>query len=485
MEKKPTVAEKTVVQEPSILHEPVMAPLVSYPIEVVVPKARQQTPAVGQRATRLDGRLHGLGQTGYIDDLSFPGMIFAKIKRAGVASARIRSIDTSEAEATPGVMAVITGKDVPCNSFGPSLKDQPVLAYERVFHAGDGVAAVAAVTEQIASEACEKIKVDYEVFTPVIDTLESLKLETPGVHAPSANIYQSKVIKKGDIEKGFAASDHIIEGTFRTQMVEHVPLEPHATIAMWDANGRVTIHSTLGRITLGCADVARTLALPISRIRIVATIVGGNFGGKNEITTEPVLALLSKKSGRPVKSVFTRPDEFIASTTRHPLIMDYKTGVTRDGRIQARKIRLVLDGGAYCSWSETTLGKACILSAGPYNIDNLYAEAYVVYTNKTMTGAMRGFGAPQVCFAYETHMDDIARVVHMDPLDIRLINAFNEGSLSPTGQSLQSVVVKESLLRAAEKFGWHTNGKGSTNGGSNGGPKLLESENANGNTVRA
>jgi nicotinate dehydrogenase large molybdopterin subunit len=483
MDKKPTVAEKaspaeTVLQRPSILRETVIAPLVTYPIEVVVPKARQQTPAVGQRATRLDGRLHGLGQTSYIDDLSFPGMLYAKIKRAGVASARIKSIDTKEAEAMPGVMAVVTGKDVPCNSFGPSLKDQPVLAHERVFHAGDGVAAVAAVTEQIAAEALEKIKIDYEVLTPVLDPLESLKLETPGVHAPSANIYQSKIIKKGDIEKGFAASDHIIEGHFRTQMVEHVPLEPHATIAMWDANGRVTIYSTLGRITLGRADVARTLGIPISRIRIVATIVGGNFGGKNEITTEPVLALLSKKTGRPVKSVFTRPDEFIASTTRHPLIMDYKTGVTKDGKIQARQIRLVLDGGAYCSWSETTLGKACILSAGPYNIDNLFAEAFVVYTNKTMTGAMRGFGAPQVCFAYESHMDDIAAVLNMDPLDIRLINAFNEGSLSPTGQTLQSVVVKESLLRAAERFGWH--GKRSTDAGAN----LLAEENANGNTVR-
>ncbi len=483
MDKKPKVAEKvspaeTVPREPSILRESVIAPLVAYPIEVVVPKARQQTPAVGQRATRLDGRLHGLGQTSYIDDLSFPGMLYAKIKRAGVASARIKSIDTKEAEAMPGVMAVVTGKDVPCNSFGPSLKDQPVLAYERVFHAGDGVAAVAAVTEQIAAEACEKIKVDYEVLTPVLDPLESLKLETPGVHAPAANIYQSKIIKKGDIEKGFAASDHIVEGHFRTQMVEHVPLEPHATIAMWDANGRVTIYSTLGRITLGRADVARTLGIPISRIRIVATIVGGNFGGKNEITTEPVLALLSKKTGRPVKSVFTRPDEFIASTTRHPLIMDYKTGVTKDGRIQARKIRLVLDGGAYCSWSETTLSKACILSAGPYNIENIFAEAHVVYTNKTMTGAMRGFGAPQVCFAYESHMDDIATLLNMDPLDIRLINAFNEGSISPTGQKLQSVVVKESLLRAAERFGW--NGKGSTNAGA----KLLAKENANGNTVR-
>lgn len=169
---------------------------------------------------------------------------------------------------------------------------------------------------------------------------------------------------------------------------------------------------------------------------------------------QPVLALLSKKTGRPVKGVFTRNEEFISSTTRHPFIMDYKTGVTKDGRILARKVRLVLDGGAYCSWSETTLGKACILSAGPYNIDNLLVKAFVVYTNKTMTGAMRGFGAPQVCFAYESHMDDIAAALNMDPLDIRLLNAFEEGSVSPTGQVLQSVVLRESLLKAAERFGW-------------------------------
>jgi CO/xanthine dehydrogenase Mo-binding subunit len=237
-------------------------------------------------------------------------------------------------------------------------------------------------------------------------------------------------------------------------MVEHVPLEPHAAIAEWDANGRVTIYSSLGRITLGRADIARTLKMPINRIRIIATIVGGNFGGKNEITQEPVLALLSKKAGRPVKGVFTRGEEFMSTTTRHPIIMDYKTGVSKEGKILARKVRLVLDGGAYCSWSETTLGKAAILSAGPYNIDNLHVEAFVVYTNKTMTGAMRGFGAPQVCFAYESHMDDIAAALHLDPLDIRLLNVFEEGSASPTGQVLQSVVVKDSLLKAARRFGW-------------------------------
>jgi nicotinate dehydrogenase large molybdopterin subunit len=450
----------TLLEAEELLRAPAPAPLVPFPLEVLTPEPARQTPAVGQRATRPDARTHGLGQTKYIDDFYVPGMIYAKIKRAGVARARIISIDTTAAEALPGVMAVITGKDIPCNTFGPSLKDQPVLADDQVFHAGDGVAAVAAVTEQIAADALDLIKIEYEELPPVLDPLESLRLETPGVHAPSSNIYGHKLIKKGDVEKGFAESYRIFEGSFRTQMVEHVPLEPHSSLAQWDANGRVTIHSTLGRITLGRADIARTLGIPMSRIRIIATIVGGNFGGKNEITTEPVVALLSKKTGRPVKCTFTRPEEFYASTTRHPLIMDYKTGVTKEGKILARQIRLVLDGGAYCSWSETTLGKACILSAGPYEIDNLLAEAFVVYTNKTMTGAMRGFGAPQVCFAYESHMDDMAKALGIDPLEMRLRNVLKEGSLSPTSQSLNSVVIKESLMQAAQRFGWNTGGQG-------------------------
>ena len=204
MNKKPDVAEKVAPltrEDEQILTVPALAPIVTYPIEVAIPEARQQTPAVGQRATRPDARMHGLGQTKYIDDWYFPGMLFAKIKRAGVASATIKSVDTKEAEAMPGVIAVITGKDIPVNTFGPSLKDQPVLADNRVFHAGDGVAAVAAVTEQIALEALDKIKVEYEVHTPVLDPLESLKLETPGIHAPSANIYGHKLIKKGDVDK--------------------------------------------------------------------------------------------------------------------------------------------------------------------------------------------------------------------------------------------------------------------------------------------
>lgn len=449
--KERTAAIAETELKPADMHAPVPAPARTN--ELLIPQPGQQTRAVGLRVTRPDNRQHVLGAMRYVDDLSFPGMLHARIKRAGIASARITRIDTSAAEAMPGVKAVVTGKDIPVNSFGPSLQDQPVLAHERVRHAGDGVAAVAAETPQIAAEAIERIVVEYEPLPAVFDPVEAMREDAPKLHGGNSNVYVRKTIRRGDVAAGFKQADRVFEGTFRSQMIEHVPLEPHAAIADWDANGRLTIWATLGRITLARADLARTLKLSMSRIRLVGT-VGGNFGGKNEITQEPVLALLARKAERPVKGVFAREEEFIATTKRHPFVMDYKTGVMRDGRILARSVRLVLDGGAYCSWSETTLGKACILATGPYAIANLHVEALAVYTNKTMTGAMRGFGAPQVCFAYESHMDDIARALGIDPLQIRLRNVFVEGSHSPTGQVLHSVVVKGSLLQAAARFGW-------------------------------
>jgi CO/xanthine dehydrogenase Mo-binding subunit len=427
---------------------------VIYPLSIPENEERTVTPAIGQSATRPDARLHGLGQTKYIDDIKFPNMIYAKVLRSEKAHAKIISIDTSEAEAMPGVYATVTGKEFANNSFGPTFQDQPVLADTVVRHRGDGVAAVAAVSEQVAQEALNKIKVVYEDLQVILDPLESLKDEVL-IHGPSTNIYSTKIIKKGDVEAGLAASDHVFTNRYQTQFVEHVPIEPHASIALWDGNGRVTVWSSLGRITLGREDMSRTLGIPQSKVRMIGTIVGGNFGGKNEITNEPILALLSKKTGRPVKCTYTRGDEFVSSTIRHPFTMDYTTGINNDGMIQARKVSIVLDGGAYCSWTGTTIGKGSILAAGPYNIANLQVESRAVYTNKTTTGAMRGFGAPQVCFAYESQMDEMAHALGIDPLEIRLKNAFKEGSLSPTSQTLHSVVVEESLLQAAEAFGWN------------------------------
>lgn len=410
--------------------------------------------AVRKSIQRGDSLPQVLGQLKYIDDLSFPGMLFAKVLRSQHPHARIISIDLREAEALPGVAATLTAKEIPVNSFGPSLKDQPVLAGEKVRHLGDGVAAVAAVNEQVAVEALSKIRVEYEPLPAVYDPLEAMRDDAPRVHEPNSNICIRHRIYKGNVEEALAQAHLVVEAQYSTQMVEHAHIEPHAAIALWDAWGRLTVWTSLGRISLARTDLARVLNLPINKIRVVSTQVGGNFGGKNEITLEPVISLLAKKTGRPVKGVYTRRDEFVSSTTRHPFVMDYTTGVTESGRILARKVRIVADAGAYCSWSETTLAKATILSAGPYQIENFAADAYAVYTNKTVTGAMRGFGAPQICFAYESHMDSIAHRLAMDPLQIRMLNAFDEGSTGPTGQVLRSVAIKKTLIEAAQRFEW-------------------------------
>ena len=204
----------------------------------------------------------------------------------------------------------------------------------------------------------------------MLDPLAAMRPDATLVHAPNANVYATRTIRKGDVERALHAIASAIQWTRSARRWSSMCRSNRTPPSRdWDANGRLTIWSTLGRITLGRADIARMLRLPMSRVRVIGTTVGGNFGGKNEITQEPVLALLSKKTGRPVKGLFTRVEEFTSTTTaRHPLIMDYKTGRDERGPILARKIRLVLDGGAYCSWSETTLGKACILSAGPYDI---------------------------------------------------------------------------------------------------------------------
>ena len=213
-----------------------------FPIEPLEPQSRQQTRAVGARVTRPDSRMQGLGQTKYIDDLAFPGMLHARIKRAGIASARIKRIDVDTAAAMPGVMALVTGGDIPVNSFGPSLQDQPVLAADVVRHAGDGVAAVAAVTEEIAAAALDAIAVEYEPLPAVLDPVAAMREDAPKIHPPGGNIYARKVVRRGDIAQGFAQSDHVFEGSFRTQMAEHAAIEPHAAIADWDA-GPVTVTS--------------------------------------------------------------------------------------------------------------------------------------------------------------------------------------------------------------------------------------------------
>lgn len=439
--------------EEAVRPVPALAPGSDLSAAALTAEVNEQTPALGLRVVRPDSRTHVTGATRYAADLSMPGMLHAAFLPSAHAHARIRAIDMTGAAGSPGVVATLTGGEIPVNSFGSTYQDQPILAVDRVRHRGDLVAAVAAETEQLAREAVTKIRVDYEPLPAVFDPLEAMSDDAPRLHGPS-NVYTSKTIVRGDVERGFAQSDHVFEGRYTTQMIEHAPMEPFAALAVWEPGGRVHLTTTLGRITLARTDLARTLGLPVSRIRVTASILGGNFGGKNEIRVEPALALLSRKSGLPVKVVYTREEEFASSTVRHPLVADYKTGVTADGRFVARRVRLVLDGGAYASWSETTVGKAAILATGPYRIPNVHVEGCAVYTNKTVGGAMRGFGAPQVCFAYESQMDEIAHALGIDPLEIRLRNGFQEGAISPTGQVLEAVGLTETLQAAARRAGW-------------------------------
>ena len=426
-------------------------------VRTIVPAVNLQTPALGRRAVRPDIRSHLVGGTRYIADLHLPGMLHVELLRSAEAHARIRSIDLDEARTMPGVVATLTGAEVPVNSFGTTYFDQPVLASEIVRHRGDPIVAVAAETRQQARDAIARVRVDYDPLPAVFDPLEALEDDAPRIHGAS-NVYTSKTIVKGEVEAALADADLVVSGRYRTQMIEHVPLEPHAAIAEWHADGRLHVHSTNGRVTLARADLARTLDMPMNKIVLQVPATGGNFGGKNEIRTEPVVALIARKTGRPAMALRSREEEFTSSTVRHPIVMDYETGVTADGRLVARSVRLVLDGGAYASWSETTVGKAAILAAGPYLIPNVRVEAMAVYTNKTVTGAMRGFGAPQVCFAYESQMDEIARRLDMDPIAIRLLNGFEEGSISHTGQVLEAVALRDTLLKAAETFGWEVPG---------------------------
>lgn len=408
---------------------------------------------VGKSVTRTDILDKVLGRSKYADDLEFPGVLYAKLLRSKLPHARIINIDISEAERLSSVKSVITAKDVPVNTFGPEVKDQIILASDKVRYFGDPVAAVAAESEETAEDAIELINVEYEELPAVFDPREALKSGAPRVH-DGGNLAAHRKIRSGDVEKGFQISDEIIEDTFSTQKMEHCPMEPRAGTAVVDANGKVTVWSSLPKPFVAQAELARVLKLPITKVRIIQPECGGSFGGRNDISLEPYIALLAMKTKQPVKMVWSREEEFIGSTTRHSYYFEYKTGVKRDGRLIAREVRMISDAGAYSSFGGSVLTKSCILACGPYKIPNVKVDGYLVFTNHPVGGAMRGFGAPQAFAAEETHMDHIARCLGIGPLELRLKNALKTGDRTATGQVLHSVGFTETILKAAKAARW-------------------------------
>lgn len=408
---------------------------------------------VGRPLPRGDASLQVRGQIRFTEDISLPGMLHLKLLRSRHPHARILRIDTTRAARATGVAAVFTAAHVPFNGMGVFRQDQPVLAGDRVRYLGDPVAVVAGETEEAAVRALDLIDVDYEELPAVFDPLQALEADAPVLHGTS-NLLARQGMRLGDVEAGFAASDLIVEETYRTQVIEQCTLETQIVVVDPTCEEGFTIYTPSSKPFAVRVEVARVLKLEPVDLRVVGIPSGGAFGGKSDAWLEPVAALVAHKTGRPVRAKLTREEEFFASTVRHPIIMRYRTGVNAQGRILARKVQLILDTGAYSCLGETTLRKSALMCIGPYRVPNIDVEGLLVYTNNTVSSAMRGFGVPQACFAWECHTETIAQRLGMDSVTFRMLNAFDEGDIAPSGQTLSHVGLKASMRQAMEKFGW-------------------------------
>jgi xanthine dehydrogenase molybdenum-binding subunit len=393
----------------------------------------------------------------------FPGMLHGKVLRSPCAHARIRKIDVSKAERAPGVVSVITHRDVPRIPFSGAgtpptknlLKDEYILD-EKVRFVGDKVAAVAALDEDTAEEALSLIEVEYEELPAVFDPGKAMQPDAPRIHEAENNIAAHVIKEWGDVERGFEQADLVFEGRYRTSRQSHCAIEPHACVADYSrASGELRLWTTTHVPFVAQRILSELLSIPMSKVRIIKTSTGGSFGGKNEVILEPLCALLSIKTGRPVKMVMTRDEVFLGTRTRHPCVVDLRTGVKRDGTLTARSVRVILDTGAYASHGPFVMGAMGSREIGLYRSPNVKFEGYCVYTNTPVSGAMRGYGNPQHTFAVESQMDEIAEELGMDPLEFRLKNAIRAGDLNiGTGMRMESCGLQDCMKRGAERIGW-------------------------------
>jgi CO/xanthine dehydrogenase Mo-binding subunit/aerobic-type carbon monoxide dehydrogenase small subunit (CoxS/CutS family) len=422
----------------------------------VLLEADTQDAVIGKAVRRIDAPSKVSGRLKYAADMTMPGMLHVQVLRSPHAHARIVSIDTSGAEGMAGVEGVITSADVPGeDGFGVFVNDQPVMAREKVRYVGEAVAAVAAEDPLIAKRALGAIKVVYDPLPAVFDPHEALRPGAPVLH-PSApdNVTKHIPIRVGDVERGLAESDLVVEETYTTQAIEHAYLEPEAGLAYVDHDGVVTIVSPDQNVTHHRHMLARIIAKPISKVRFIMSPVGGGFGGKEDMIYQGMLALLAMKTQRPVRLVFTREESIISTAKRHPSRTVLRMGLMRDGRIRALEMKMICDGGAYGMSTEGVMRKAAILAAGPYVIPNVKVDTYGVYTNNTPSGAFRSFGALQTAFATESHLDICAERLGLDPFEIRRVNAMRDGAVTHTKATLGSVSLTRALDALEKASGW-------------------------------
>ena len=396
---------------------------------------------VGSSILKPDAIAKVTGQALFAADLKRPGMVFAKVVRneSGLAHAVIEGVDVSEALKVPGVVAVLTAKDIPgTNGVGMIMKDEPVLAGDKVRRHGDALALVVAETEEIAIAAGKKVRSTLKELPAYFDPLSAMADGAVAIHGTS-NVLTVRKVRKGDVEAAFAASKVIIEKRYTTQWVEHSYIEPEAGLAEYDGK-IVSVWVSTQNVHFDRKEVARNLGLGVHQVRIVQAVTGGGFGGKLDISVQCYLALAAYKTGRPVKMVWQREESMLASAKRHPYIIDYKVGASAEGKLLALKSNIIGDTGAYASYGPAVLTRAAVHATGPYEVPNVYVDAHTGYTNNPQAGAMRGFGVPQMAFAHETHMDLLAEELGMSPFEIRRINVLRPGGTTATGQVLEHSV---------------------------------------------
>ncbi len=410
---------------------------------------------IGTVQARPDAVEKVTGKALYTDDLHFEGMLHARAKRAMQPHAIVKQIDVSKARQLPGVAAVLTAADIPGeHNHGLVIYDWPAMVGvgERVRYVGDSVAIVAAETREIASQALELIEVTYEPQPVISDPVQSRRPDAPALH-PNGNLLKHIKVRKGDMAQGFAKADVILEHTFHTQITDHAFLEPECSIARMTADGRLEIYVGSQIPYSDRSQTARVLGWPEERVRVIGQLMGGGFGGKEDIMGQIHVALLAVATGRPVKLLFDRHESLLVHPKRHATQIRVKLGAMRDGRLSAVESELYGDTGAYASLGEKVLTRATTHSSGPYDVEHARADCYAMYTNNPPAGAFRGFGVTQSAFAVESMMDMLAKKLDIDPVELRLKNALHVGSTTNTGQLLrESVGLTECIERVAEEL---------------------------------
>lgn len=417
---------------------------------------------VGKPLERTDAVGKATGRTRYAGDYTMPGMLHAKVLRSDIASGRLKRLDVSKARALPGVACVLTAEDLPDRLAATDMPgqtgqkraatDRQILVREIIRHHGEPLALIAAETPALADKAFDLIEYEIEPLPGVYDTASALEPDAPIVTEPD-NVVGKYKIRKGDTEKGFAAADRIIENTFYTQFIEHAFLEPEVGLAWVDENGVVNIRMST-QVIEHFRFIADALGVPHNKVRILGAMVGGGFGGKEDITVELYLALLAQTTRRPVRLAYTREDSFVGHGKRHPFSVSHKTGVTEDGKITALEVTISADSGAYVFLSPYVLLYCAVAAPGPYRIDNVKIDAAAVATNNMYTSAFRGFGAAQACVAYEAQMDEIAKALDLDRFEFRRRNFMRTGDKTATGQTVESAIwADECMTKALDALG--------------------------------